>query len=141
MRTKGTRENGYNFTCECPLGWTGRLCTDDINRMSSGRCTNGGLCSNENGSYYCMCPTSEGNNTVSLMDEVCTHGMCIDGYGSDISCNCTYGFTGLVCDQDDTNITFCNNNTCVNGGTCIEDRLTVCNCAFQDSVDQPAPLI
>ena len=48
-------------------------------------------------------------------------GTCIEGFGPVTSCNCTSGFTGSICDNDNPNMTFCEPDLCKNGGTCVEE--------------------
>jgi len=45
--------------CKCSLGYTGRLCEQDINECESNPCQNGGRCVESCGAkpdYYCECP-------------------------------------------------------------------------------------
>ncbi|KAH8340340.1 hypothetical protein KR067_013431, partial [Drosophila pandora] len=41
--------------CKCSLGYTGRLCEQDINECESNPCQNGGQCKDLVGKYECDC--------------------------------------------------------------------------------------
>ena len=43
------------FTCECKLGYTGRVCDQPINECLSNPCMNGGTCFDKLGFYDCTC--------------------------------------------------------------------------------------
>lgn len=42
--------------CKCLSGYTGELCSQDIDECSSSPCFNGGTCMNRPGTFYCICP-------------------------------------------------------------------------------------
>ncbi|WAQ98693.1 FAT4-like protein, partial [Mya arenaria] len=53
----GTCENLDGFySCNCPQGWSGQNCSQDINECSSSNfCENRGLCYNLIGTFRCIC--------------------------------------------------------------------------------------
>jgi EGF-like domain/Calcium-binding EGF domain len=48
--------NGNQYRCQCPAGFTGSQCQQDINECSSSTpaCLNGGTCINTFGGYRCV---------------------------------------------------------------------------------------
>lgn len=45
----------YDNRCECPPGFTGKNCSDNIDDCKSHVCLNGATCVDAVGSYTCMC--------------------------------------------------------------------------------------
>lgn len=44
------------FTCACPVGWTGALCERDVDECGvTAPCHNDATCINTEGSYACLC--------------------------------------------------------------------------------------
>lgn len=72
--------NFLDFACTCGLGYTGRLCDEDVDEcVVSSPCRNGATCRNTNGSYHCVCAKGyEGRDCVINTDdcascEYCNH--------------------------------------------------------------------
>ena len=65
--------DGINtYTCECPLEWSGKYCSEDVDECSGSNnpCQNGATCANEEGGYSCICVNGyEGNNCEKNVDD------------------------------------------------------------------------
>lgn len=48
--------DGTVATCECPSGFTGQLCEENVNDCPPSACENGGTCVDGVNSYSCSCP-------------------------------------------------------------------------------------
>lgn len=48
-----------NYTCECPLGFTGRNCESLPSLCDDNLCTNGGTCLQGPSGYLCVCPPGD----------------------------------------------------------------------------------
>jgi hypothetical protein len=80
--------NKPGFTCECPEGWTGNDCGDDVNECAGdvNPCANGADCWNEPGGYSCGCAPgwvgedcSENENECGWEESPCANdGVCSD---------------------------------------------------------------
>nr|XP_022322562.1 vascular endothelial growth factor receptor 1-like isoform X2 [Crassostrea virginica] len=46
-----------NFTCVCPMQWSGNFCELDTNECLVSPCEHGGTCTNTHGGYHCTCPS------------------------------------------------------------------------------------
>lgn len=44
-----------SFTCNCTVGFSGKLCENDIDECESNPCLNAGICKNAVGSFSCIC--------------------------------------------------------------------------------------
>ena len=91
------------YECQCPVGWRGDDCDQDVNECvadtgeETGVCNNG-ICVNTPGSYDCYCkPGYTGNNCNNEYDEClsnpCIHGTCFN-LVNNYSCSCDPGFRG-----------------------------------------------
>ena len=128
--------NYRDFFCSCPLGFTGRLCNEDINECAKNNpCRNGGSCINTEGGYTCQCRHGyEGRdcliNTDDCASSPCQNGgTCLDGTG-EFKCLCVDGFGGEHCEHD---IDECASNPCQNGATChdyVNSYTCVCRSGF-----------
>ncbi|GFR99356.1 neurogenic locus notch homolog protein 1-like [Elysia marginata] len=98
------RVENHNSFCECPVGFRGRFCTDEVDACLSTPCYYGGICVTlPGGEYQCRCP--EGTTGKRCEDDIndcpfeeCNgHGTCVDGLGS-FTCVCVNGFSGDRCE-------------------------------------------
>lgn len=48
-----------NYTCDCPLGYTGRHCESLASLCANNPCTNGGTCIQGPSGYLCICPPGD----------------------------------------------------------------------------------
>ena len=139
--------NELNFTCECPVGYVGAHCEEDINECSSDPCESTGMCIDGFGSYLCSCEDGHTGRHCEItcpdgyIGEQCdididycssspchNNGVCVEqptGY----SCVCAPVFTGPHCDITNN----CTVNTCFNGGTCVNSDTSghFCECDEQ----------
>lgn len=59
----------FNETCCCAPGYTGLICSTDINDCLSDPCLNGGICQDEVNYYVCFCLTgSQLSHTINTSD-------------------------------------------------------------------------
>lgn len=137
----GTCTDLYNsFQCQCPDGWTGTTCSQDVNECSiiqgtPDACQNGGTCQNIQGSYRCLC-TSDwygakctiqyDDCTTASHDMLCDHGYCVNeprvvAGQPKYSCICYDGWTtdssssNPACSVD---VNECDDSPCFAGVTC-----------------------
>ena len=78
------------YNCECPTGYSGTNCEEDINECDTNPCQNGAACTETDGTTL----------TVGVYN-----------------CECPTGYSGINCEED---INECDTNPCFNGGTCTE---------------------
>ncbi|XP_023335557.1 cubilin [Eurytemora carolleeae] len=96
------------FICQCTESWEGPTCEVDVNECyqfagTDLGCQNGASCQNLPGTYRCHCTpgfygihcTRKTNSCSSgTSQELCGHGLCVDGSGSDsYTCICDQGWT------------------------------------------------
>eukprot|EP00062_Callorhinchus_milii_P004375 gi/632942658/ref/XP_007886529.1/ PREDICTED: protein delta homolog 1 [Callorhinchus milii] len=117
------------WQCCCEEGWSGILCDTAPHTCSSEHpCANNSTCiESEGGGYRCICGEEfTGNHCQLRKGNFCINGSlcqnggsCIDGngFGSQASCLCLKGFTGVLCE---TKISDCDSNPCANNGTCTD---------------------
>lgn len=48
-----------NYTCDCPLGYSGRNCEILASLCTTNPCTNGGTCIQGPSGYMCICPPGD----------------------------------------------------------------------------------
>jgi len=111
--------------CKCSLGYTGRLCEQDINECESNPCQNGGQCKDLVGRYECDCQGTgfEGIRCENDIDECNMEGDYCGGLGrcfnkpGSFQCICQKPYCGAYCNFTDP----CNaTDLCSNGGRCVE---------------------
>ncbi len=134
-----------NFTCICPVGFTGPSCVEDINECLPNPCNNDGTCVNGFGSYLCQCMDGftgrecdiicplgyRGEQCEIELDKCDSTNPCKNG-GScqtmlgEYICLCPVNYTGIQCETSND----CTINICHNGGTCVNDSDNghYCNC-------------
>jgi len=107
-----------SFKCECAQGWSGKLCTEDIDECKANTftCPDHSTCQNMNGTYTCACKDGyEGNAKKCTKIDFCeskpclNNGVCRDQVNG-FKCICAYPFSGETCDTKDTTTTAVNVN-------------------------------
>ncbi|XP_033643609.1 protein crumbs-like isoform X1 [Asterias rubens] len=124
------------FMCQCPKGFDGSDCGNEINYCLSSECTNGATCDNDgdNEGFTCYCPDGYSGNFCQINDNDCNGvtcqngGACQDGV-DEFTCNCASGYEGQFCE---TNINECDPDPCYFGATC-EDLIGEYNCVCTDN--------
>jgi hypothetical protein len=115
------------YHCECPTGYNGTNCEEDIDECDLHPCQNGATCSEsgtnssvELGEYTCDClPGYNGTNCEEDINECdpdpCQNGAtCTQDIG-EFTCDCLSGYNGTYCQFD---INACEPDPCENGGIC-----------------------
>ncbi|TRZ01243.1 hypothetical protein DNTS_014817 [Danionella cerebrum] len=121
------------FSCNCPSGYKGSTCAEDIDECVIGPnpCEHGGSCKNTEGSFTCNCaPGYTGPRCEQDINECGSNpchndATCLDQIG-DYTCICMPGFEGLHCEID---INECASSPCLNNGRCLDQvSRFVCEC-------------
>ena len=63
------KDDYYDFSCTCKLGYEGKNCEIMTDNCASGPCQNGGRCTNVPGNFTCNCPESYFGATCSQQNE------------------------------------------------------------------------
>lgn len=101
-------ENERSINCVCDIGYTGRLCENDVNDCALANCSSRQQCLDGVNSYRCICrPEYTGElceTLIACMGVNCSgNGACTMKSGDNIyGCDCYTGFTGESCDTNTT---------------------------------------
>ena len=123
-----------DYMCQCYQDYTGQHC-DTLLSCSSNPCENEGTCiDEEQGTFLCLCPpewtgVTCGEDALPCDPNPCNNGGNCSENGAEFSCNCVVGWIGDTCEDDDRNLSFCEEHLCANGGTCNEDYGPNTNCS------------
>jgi hypothetical protein len=131
------------YHCECPTGYNGTNCDEDINECDPDPCQNGGACLTVDDSYMCACPPGYSGTNCEIDTNECDPDPCQNGAtctetsdGTTLTvgvyhCACPTGFTGSDCETT----TPCDPDPCQNSALCtvVQDgngvQSAVCTCA------------
>lgn len=115
-----------SFTCKCPSGWSGQVCSERVTQCSSGQCANGGSCAptiiSGDTTSICICASGWGGPFCTEAVDQCqgqpchNGGTCESGPGW-FRCVCAQGFSGPDCR---INVNECSPQPCLGGATCID---------------------
>ncbi|MFH4976923.1 hypothetical protein AB6A40_003632 [Gnathostoma spinigerum] len=120
---KCTQDQEETFTCECPTGFSGEFCSNDINECEGDPCFAGGTCVNTFGSFKCLCPPGRQGTRCEVEDD-CLVSPCLNGGRCVVGpngyqCVCPAGYISSRCEVATTDCTcsdefhICVNNTCI----------------------------
>ncbi|KAM3606576.1 uncharacterized protein V6R79_019083 [Siganus canaliculatus] len=113
------------YTCKCPVGFTGANCESEINECDSSPCQHNGTCSDLPGRYECQCPTGfQGKNCEFDIDACALPNNTCPPTTQCLDLPDGLGFTCRVpCPQ--------NLQPCANGGRCVLNNASsyTCICA------------
>ena len=116
--------------CNCPPGFSGATCSDNIDECEGVVCENG-ECNDSINAFVCICEEGfngtfcENNiNDCEALSVVCKNGECVDQI-SNFTCVCVPDFTGRFCEFviDDCEPNSCSNGQCIDG-----NQSFTCNC-------------
>uniref|UniRef100_A0A8C7XU15 Neurogenic locus notch homolog protein 1 n=1 Tax=Oryzias sinensis TaxID=183150 RepID=A0A8C7XU15_9TELE len=121
-----SRGNTFDFLCECPLGFTDRLCLTPTNHACmSAPCRNGGTCELiALTDFRCQCPpgwTGKSCQTPNpCASNPCANGGQCSSLDSTYRCTCPPNFHGQTCKLD---VNECAQTPylCLNGGICVNE--------------------
>ena len=133
------------FQCECPPGYEGSVCENEVNPCKMEPCLNHGTCLKDGVDYKCICQNGYTGKDCEIDIDECENHKCLNNatcydassteaidYLDPISlppyyCDCADGFQGEFCEQ---NIDDCQNHGCENNGQCIDGIGTfTCECS------------
>ncbi|XP_017777455.1 PREDICTED: low-density lipoprotein receptor-related protein 1 [Nicrophorus vespilloides] len=111
-------------SCDCKPGFSGFRCQHCWNHT----CSNGGVCSRQDGKEYCVCPAGYRGPNCEVSDckdhDCGDHGTCVIRPRVGPACQCEPGYSGNKCQQY-----ACTGLVCKNGGTCkISNKQPECVC-------------
>ncbi|KAL7734838.1 hypothetical protein ACLKA6_011119 [Drosophila palustris] len=121
----GTCHDAYQaFHCNCPAGWQGATCEDDVNECFDlahtdlGVCMNDAQCINTPGSYRCVCRKGYSGAHCRLQHNACLANQSAELCGSHGTCLTSSNEAGFVCICDqgwtwaDTNVSAASASPC-----------------------------
>ncbi|XP_076108849.1 uncharacterized protein LOC143076840 [Mytilus galloprovincialis] len=111
----------HGFKCTCAAGYTGALCSSNIDDCASNPCQHNSTCIDLVGGYMCSCgPGLTGvhceNDVNECANNPCQYGGTCHNKFNSYTCSCAPGFVGENCIGD---IDECISDPCQNRGTCI----------------------
>lgn len=91
-----------SYLCQCPEGFTGTHCDDNVNECAGYPCQNGGTCQDGVNDYTCTCPPGYTGKNCSLPVNKCAHNPCHNGAtcherDNRYVCACIPGYGGRNC--------------------------------------------
>ncbi|XP_039265906.2 uncharacterized protein LOC120341463 [Styela clava] len=118
--------------CECPDGFHGQFCENEVNHCLDETCGYHGECESDSSGFRCLCDTGFTGEKCEIdiddcMENSCSNsGKCVDGINS-YDCDCNEGYAGKNCESL---IDGCQSEPCLNGGKCesFSDGLYECTC-------------
>ncbi|XP_037529436.1 protein crumbs-like [Rhipicephalus sanguineus] len=120
-----------SFHCECPRGYQGSRCAEDVDECAAHICEHDGLCRNKPGKFECYCrPGYTGTRchieVNECLSQPCLNGAtCVDGV-NEYKCICPGGYLGDHCEID---FNECASSPCMHGATCLDQVNGFrCNC-------------
>lgn len=133
-----------SIECECPKGYAGTRCEDDMDDCASQPCQNNGKCVDKVNGFVCDCSNTGfiGPLCQTNIDECETKpcrngGKCFDTNGWYI-CQCVDGWGGEVCEKPIS----CQTQQCLNGGTCKDKPIgfqCICPPGYSGELCQQGP--
>ncbi|KAF8564047.1 hypothetical protein P879_04487 [Paragonimus westermani] len=112
------------FTCRCLPSWGGPFCDQDLDYCGRHKpCRNGAICKNANSTtkpFNCSCTRDFTGEFCEIRLAPCSwnpckRGRCVPKDATTYFCECEPGWRGDHCE---TNIDYCLQTSCLNGGTC-----------------------
>ena len=125
-----------SFFCSCARGFSGSVCSANINECASTPCQNGGTCVDQTNSFFCTCAAGYSGLLCSANINECASnpcqngGTCVDQTNA-FSCTCA-GYSGTLCTAD-INECATNNGGCGPGRQC-SNSLGSYSCVFVNQV-------
>lgn len=91
-----------SYLCQCPEGFTGAHCDDNINECAIYPCQNGGTCQDGLNDYRCTCSPGYSGKNCSVAVNKCVHNPCHNGAtcherDNRYICACISGYGGRNC--------------------------------------------
>ncbi|RWS23895.1 hypothetical protein B4U80_02642 [Leptotrombidium deliense] len=130
-------EAGFNFSCLCQNGYTGKYCENIIDNCKPNPCLNAGLCRSHIGDYNCICAFGWTGKRCEVRLRLCSENTCLnkglclttanENEFKNRICYCVPGFYGHTCERRYNECI--PSNKCLNGGNCVSgvDNYT-CSC-------------